>query len=124
MINGGENMLRFIEYPKCSTCRKAKAELERLGLDFEAVDIVKETPSKEEILTWIENSDLCLKSFFNTSGLKYRELGLKDKLSGLSIEEAADLLAADGMLIKRPILEKDGKILQIGYRKEYATLDL
>ncbi|SUN79815.1 arsenate reductase [Streptococcus milleri] len=117
-------MLRFIEYPKCSTCRKAKAELERLGLEFEAVDIVKETPSKEEILTWIENSDLSLKSFFNTSGLKYRELGLKDKLSGLSIEEAADLLAADGMLIKRPILEKDGKILQIGYRTEYATLDL
>lgn len=117
-------MLRFIEYPKCSTCRKAKAELERLGLEFEAVDIVNETPSKEEILTWIENSDLCLKSFFNTSGLKYRELGLKDKLSGLSIEEAADLLAADGMLIKRPILGKDGKILQIGYRKEYATLDL
>ena len=117
-------MLRFIEYPKCSTCRKAKAELERLGLYFEAVDIVKETPSKEEILTWIENSDLSLKSFFNTSGFKYRELGLKDKLSGLSIEEAADLLAADGMLIKRPILEKDGKILQIGYRTEYATLDL
>ena len=117
-------MLRFIESPKCSTCRKAKTELNQLGLDFEAVDIVKETPSKEEILTWIENSDLSLKSFFNTSGLKYRELGLKDKLSGLSIEEAADLLAADGMLIKRPILEKDGKILQIGYRTEYATLDL
>ena len=67
---------------------------------------------------------MSLKSFFNTSGLKYRELGLKDKLSGLSIEEAAALLAADGMLIKRPILEKDGKILQIGYRTEYATLDL
>lgn len=117
-------MLRFIEYPKCSTCRKAKAELNQLGLDFEAVDIVKETPSKEEILTWMKNSDLSLKSFFNTSGLKYRELGLKDKLSGLSIEEAADFLAADGMLIKRPILEKDGRILQIGYRTEYATLDL
>ena len=117
-------MLRVSEYPKCSTCRKAKTELNQLGLDFEAVDIVKETPSKEEILTWIENSDLSLKSFFNTSGLKYRELGLKDKLSGLSIEGAADLLAANGMLIKRPILEKDGKILQIGYRTEYATLDL
>ncbi len=77
-------MLRFIEYPKCSTCRKAKAELNRLGLDFEAVDIVKETPSKEEILTWMKNSNLNIKSFFNTSGLKYRELGLKDKLSGLS----------------------------------------
>lgn len=117
-------MLRFIEYPKCSTCRKAKAELNHLGLDFEAVDIVKETPSKEKILTWMENSDLNIKSFFNTSGLKYRELGLKDKLSGLSAGEAAELLATDGMLIKRPILEKDGKILQIGYRKEYATLDL
>ena len=117
-------MLRFIEYPKCSTYRKAKAELNRLGLDFEAVDIVKETPSKEEILTWMKNSNLNIKPFFNTSGLKYRELGLKDKLSGLSAGEAAELLATDGMLIKRPILEKDGKILQIGYRTEYATLDL
>lgn len=117
-------MLRFIEYPKCSTCRKAKAELSQLGLDFEAVDIVKETPSKEEILTWMKNSNLNIKSFFNTSGLKYRELGLKDKLSGLSEEEAAELLATDGMLIKRPILEKDGKILQIGYRTEYTILDL
>jgi len=117
-------MLRFIEYPKCSTCRKAKTELNQLGLDFEAVDIVKETPSKEEILTWIENSDLCLKSFFNTSGLKYRELGLKEKVPHLSAQEAADLLATDGMLIKRPLLVRDNQILQIGYRKAYQELGL
>ena len=85
-------MLQFIEYPKCSTCRKAKAELIQLGLDFEAVDIVKETPSQEELLQWMTNSDLEIKSFFNTSGIKYRELGLKDKVPQFSAEEAAELL--------------------------------
>ncbi|MBP2620894.1 arsenate reductase family protein [Streptococcus panodentis] len=117
-------MLQFIEYPKCSTCRKAKAELSQLGLDFEAVDIVKDTPSKSQILNWIEKSDFELKAFFNTSGLKYRELGLKEKVPHLTAREAADLLAADGMLIKRPLLVQDGKILQIGYRKTYGELGL
>ncbi|KXT84557.1 Arsenate reductase [Streptococcus sp. DD11] len=117
-------MLQFIEYPKCSTCRKAKAELSQLGLDFEAVDIVKDTPSKDQILDWIEKSGFELKAFFNTSGLKYRELGLKEKVPHLTAREAADLLAADGMLIKRPLLVQDGKILQIGYRKAYGELGL
>ncbi|MCF1283826.1 arsenate reductase family protein [Streptococcus sinensis] len=117
-------MLQFIEYPKCSTCRKAKVELTQLGLDFEAVDIVKETPSQEELLQWMTNSDLEIKSFFNTSGIKYRELGLKDKVPQFSAEEAAALLSTDGMLIKRPLLVRDNQILQVGYRKQYAELKL
>ena len=117
-------MLTFIEYPKCSTCRKAKAELNQLGLEFEAVDIVKETPSAAQLLNWMEGSDFAVKAFFNTSGMKYRELGLKDKVPNMTAQEAADLLATDGMLIKRPLLVKDGKLVQIGYRKEYAELGL
>ncbi len=117
-------MLQFIEYPKCSTCRKAKSELNQLGVDFEAVDIVQNTPSRDQLLDWIQNSDFELKAFFNTSGLKYRELGLKEKVPHLSAQEAADLLATDGMLIKRPLLVRDNRILQIGYRKAYEELGL
>ena len=117
-------MLHFIEYPKCSTCRKAKAELNQLGVDFEAVDIVQNTPSRDQLLDWIQNSDFEIKSFFNTSGLKYRELGLKEKVPHMTAQEAADLLATDGMLIKRPLLVRDNRILQIGYRKAYEELGL
>ena len=117
-------MLQFIEYPKCSTCRKAKAELNQLGVDFEAVDIVQNTPSRDQLLDWIQNSDFEIKAFFNTSGLKYRELGLKEKVPHLTSQEAADLLATDGMLIKRPLLVRDNRILQIGYRKAYEELGL
>ena len=117
-------MLQFIEYPKCSTCRKAKAELDQLGVDFEAVDIVQNTPSWDQLLDWIQNSDFEIKAFFNTSGLKYRELGLKEKVPHLSAQEAADILATDGMLIKRPLLVRDNRILQIGYRKAYEELGL
>ena len=117
-------MLQFIEYPKCSTCRKAKAELNQLGVDFEAVDIVQNTPSRDQLLDWIQNSDFELKAFFNTSGLKYRELGLKEKVPHMTAREAADLLATDGMLIKRPLLVRDNQILQIGYRMAYEELGL
>ena len=117
-------MLQFIEYPKCSTCRKAKAELNQLGVDFEAVDIVQNTPSRDQLLDWIQNSDFEIKSFFNTSGLKYRELGLKEKVPHMTAQEAADLLATDGMLIKRPLLVRDNQILQIGYRMAYEELGL
>ena len=117
-------MLQFIEYPKCSTCRKAKAELNQLGVDFEAVDIVQNTPSRDQLLDWIQNSDFEIKASFNTGGLKYRELGLKEKVPHLSAQEAADILATDGMLIKRPLLVRDNQILQIGYRKAYEELDL
>ena len=117
-------MLHFIEYPKCSTCRKAKAELNQLGVDFEAVDIVQNTPSRDQLLDWIQNSDFEIKAFFNTSGLKYRELGLKEKVPHMTAREAADLLATDGMLIKRPLLVRDNQILQIGYRMAYEELGL
>lgn len=117
-------MLQFIEYPKCSTCRKAKAELNQLGVDFEAVDIVQNTPSRDQLLDWIQNSDFELKAFFNTSGLKYRELRLKEKVPDMTAQEAADLLSTDGMLIKRPLLIQDNRIVQVGYRTEYKELNL
>ena len=116
--------MQFFEYPKCSTCRKAKAELKSLGLDFEAHDLVAQPPTSEDFLTWFEESGLEIKAFFNTSGLKYRELGLKDKLPSLTAQKAAELLASDGMLVKRPLLIKEGQVLQIGYRKPYQDLDL
>ena len=117
-------MLEFIEYPKCTTCKKAKKELDQLRLEYKDVHIVEETPTEEVILTWLETSGFELKQFFNTSGIKYRELGLKDKIGSMSKQEAAKLLASDGMLLKRPILVKGGQIQQIGYRKAYEELGL
>ena len=104
-------MLEFIEYPKCTTCKKAKKELDQLGLEYKDVHIVEETPSEKVILNWLETSGFELKQFFNTSGIKYRELGLKDKVGTLSNKEAAKLLASDGMLLKRPILVENHPIL-------------
>lgn len=117
-------MYTFIEYPKCSTCRKAKSELDGLQCEFQSQNIVTETPTSKELQEWMTASGLPIKSFFNTSGMKYRELGLKDKVDQLTVKEAADLLASDGMLIKRPLLVKDGKVVQVGYRKPYADLGL
>ena len=119
-----KKMLEFIEYPKCTTCKKAKKELDQLGLEYKDVHIVEETPSEKVILNWLEISGFELKQFFNTSGIKYRELGLKDKVGTLSNKEAAKLLASDGMLLKRPILVENGLVKQIGYRKSYNNLDL
>ncbi|HHF7059654.1 TPA: arsenate reductase family protein [Streptococcus mutans] len=116
-------MLTFYEYPKCSTCRRAKAELDDLAWDYDAIDIKKNPPAASLIRNWLSNSGLELKKFFNTSGQSYRALGLKDKLHQLSLDEAANLLASDGMLIKRPLLVKEGKIVQIGYRTAYKDLD-
>ncbi|WP_421448656.1 arsenate reductase family protein [Streptococcus suis] len=117
-------MILFYEYPKCSTCRAAKAELKSLGLEFEAIDIKSTPPSAEVLKAWMEATGLELKKYFNTSGNSYRELGLKDKFDSLSLEQALNLLANDGMLIKRPLLIQDGKILQIGYRTKYENLGL
>ena len=119
-----KNMYTFYEYPKCSTCRKAKAELNQLGLDVESINIKENPPSAQFLKELLEGSDLELKKFFNTSGQSYRSLGLKDKLPTLSLDEAVELLASDGMLIKRPILIKDGKVLQVGYRTPYQDLNL
>lgn len=117
-------MYTFYEYPKCSTCRKAKAELNQLGLDVKSINIKENPPSPQFLKELLAGSDLELKKFFNTSGQSYRSLGLKDKLPTLSLDEAVELLASDGMLIKRPILIKDGKVLQVGYRTPYQDLNL
>ena len=117
-------MYIFYQYPKCSTCRKAKAELDQLGLDIESIDIKENPPSAAFLKDLLASSELDLKKFFNTSGQSYRSLGLKDKLADMTLDEAVELLASDGMLIKRPILIKDDKVLQIGYRTPYADLNL
>ena len=110
----------FIEYPKCSTCKKAKKHLEDLGVQFEDRNIVEENPTAEELRTWIGRSGYPVKKFFNTSGTKYRELGLKDKLPQMSDEEKIELLSTDGMLVKRPILI-DGDRILVGFREKEWT---
>lgn len=94
----------FLEYPKCTTCKKAKAWLERNHIDFTDRHIVEQNPSAEELKAWHKQSGLPLKKFFNTSGLLYKELQLKDKLPEMSEEEQFDLLATNGMLVKRPLI--------------------
>lgn len=107
----------FIEYPKCSTCKKAKAWLEEKNINFEDRNIVENTPTLQELTEWIEKSGLELKKWFNTSGLKYKELNLKDKLGSMTDEEKIKLLASDGKLIKRPLLISD-KEVYVGFKEE------
>ena len=115
-------MLKFIEYPKCSTCIKARKYLDQLGLEYTKRHIVDEKLNKEELLALYKKSGLPLKRFFNTSGLKYRELNLKDKLPTMSEKEQLTLLASDGMLVKRPIIETDDRVL-VGFKaNEYDSL--
>ena len=106
----------FVEYPKCTTCQKARKWLESRGEDFTSRHIKEENPTLEELKLWWERSGLPLKRFFNTSGQKYKELGLKDKLANMSQEEQLALLASDGMLVKRPILVGDDFVLT-GFRE-------
>ena len=94
----------FVEYPKCSTCQKAGKWLRENRVEFEDRHIVEDNPTVEELKEWHKKSGLPLKRFFNTSGMKYKELGLKDRLPEMSEEEQYALLATDGMLVKRPIL--------------------
>ena len=101
----------YLEYPKCSTCQKAKKWLETNNITFEQRDIVKQNPTKEELKLWHEKSGMPLKRFFNTSGLIYKELHLKDKLKDMTEEEQYALLATNGMLIKRPIIVAENIIL-------------
>ena len=104
-------------YPKCTTCQKAKKFLDERGVSCDLRHIKEEHPTAEELRTWWQASGLPLKRFFNTSGIQYRELGLKDKLPGMSEEEQLELLASDGMLVKRPILVGEGFVLT-GFRPE------
>ena len=107
----------FVCYPKCTTCQKAQAWLESQELDFELRDIKGDRPTKEELTGWWKTSGLPLKRFFNTSGLLYKSMGLKDRLPTMSEEEQLTLLASDGMLVKRPILVKEDVVL-VGFRLE------
>lgn len=100
--------MQYIEYPKCTTCKKAKKYLIDNGVNFNERNIVEDVPSKEELKTWVEVSGLPLKRFFNTSGLKYKELELAKRFPELEEEELFDLLASNGMLIKRPLLIGEG----------------
>ena len=110
----------FIEYPKSSTCRRAKKYLEDKGIEFQDRHIVEENPTEEELTEWIRMSGLPVKKFFNTSGMKYKELGLKDRLPGMSDEEQIRLLASDGMLVKRPLLI-DGDRILVGFKEKEWT---
>jgi arsenate reductase len=109
--------LLFVEYPKCTTCKKAKAWLEENGVEFEDRDIKTDNPKKEELETWYKRSGFPLKKFFNTSGLIYKDLKLKDKLPDMSEDEQLELLATDGMLVKRPILVGEDFVLT-GFKAE------
>ena len=107
----------FLEYPACSTCKKAKKWLEEHNIAYVDRHIKEDNPSYEELKHWLDISGLPVKKFFNTSGMQYRALELKDKLPGMSVEEQLQLLSSDGMLVKRPIIvTDDGKVL-IGFKE-------
>lgn len=107
----------FLEYPPCSTCKKARKWLDDHGIAYTARHIKENNPSYEELKLWLERSGLPIKKFFNTSGQQYKALGLKDRLPGMRVDEQLQLLATDGMLVKRPVvLTEDGTILT-GFRE-------
>ena len=108
----------FLEYPPCSTCKKAKAWLDSHALSYTSRHIKQENPTYEELRQWHSQSGLPLKKFFNTSGLQYRALELKDKLPTMTEEEQLRLLATDGMLVKRPVLIADDGTVLTGFRQE------
>lgn len=107
----------FVEYPKCTTCKKAKKWLDEHAVSYTDRNIKEDNPSAEELKQWHKISGLPLKRFFNTSGMLYREMGLKDKLPSMSEEEQIELLASDGMLVKRPLLVTEDKV-RVGFREK------
>ncbi|MFA1819108.1 arsenate reductase family protein [Virgibacillus oceani] len=109
--------MQFYWYPKCGTCRNAKKWLDEHNIKYDSIHIVENPPSQNEMEDFIEKSDLPAKKFFNTSGKKYRELNIKDKIKDASTEEMAEILASDGMLIKRPIVT-DGEKVTVGFKEE------
>lgn len=114
----------FIYYPKCTTCQKAKKYLDDHGFTYEERDIKKNPPTRKELELWYHQSGLPLKRFFNTSGMVYRDLGLKDKLPTMTEDAQLDLLATDGMLVKRPIIVADDSVY-VGFKEaEWEKLHL
>ena len=106
----------FLWYPKCTTCQRAKKFLDERGVEYTPRHIKEDNPCADELREWFKRSGLPLKKFFNTSGIQYRALELKDKLADMSEEEQLELLASDGMLVKRPVLVGDGFVLT-GFRQ-------
>ncbi len=112
----------FLWYPKCSTCKKAYQKLQELNIPIQVRDIKENNPTKEELYGWWKKSGQELKKFFNTSGLVYKELNLKEKVLTMTEEEQLELLASNGMLVKRPLLITNEKVI-IGYKEnEYENL--
>lgn len=107
----------FINYPKCSTCKKAEKFLKENNIEFINRNIVEENPSAEELALWMEKSGLEPRKFFNTSGVLYREMNLKDKIKTMSKGEMIEILSTNGMLVKRPLLVMDDKVL-VGFKEE------
>ena len=116
-------MIKFICYPKCTTCQRAKAWLDENGVEYKLRDIKLDNPTKEELSAWYKDSGLPLKKLFNTSGLLYKSLGLKDKLSSMTEDEMLKLLCSDGMLVKRPIAVGDGVVL-VGFKPDEWRAEL
>lgn len=110
------DIMEFIEYSKCTTCKKAKKWLDERHIKYNDRPIKEQTPTYEELDEWIKKFNISPKKLFNTSGLKYRELNLKEKLDNMSYSEKISLLSSDGMLIKRPLLVSSKKIL-VGFRE-------
>ena len=113
-------LVLFVEYPKCTTCRKAKKYLEENNIDFIDRNIAEENPTKDELKDWLKKSGLPINKFFNTSGVLYREMQLKDKVKTLPEDELLDILATNGMLVKRPIVVKEDIVL-VGFKEEEWT---
>ena len=109
-------MIKFICYPKCTTCQKARAWLDKNNIQYELRDIKINNPGTEELTEWYKKSGLPLKKFFNTSGILYKELDLKNRLPEMTEEEMLDLLATDGMLVKRPLIIGD-EIVLVGFKE-------
>ena len=109
--------IQFICYPKCSTCQKAKTWLDEKGVEYELRDIKLDNPKYEELKKWYYEGGYELKKFFNTSGLLYKAMELKNRLPAMSEEEQIRLLATDGMLVKRPVVVADGKVI-IGFKEK------
>jgi arsenate reductase len=116
-------MTTFICYTKCSTCKKAKAYLDEIGAEYATRDIKTDNPTYDELKAWLELSGLPVKKLFNTSGLQYKALNLKDKLPAMSEDDCLRLLATDGMLVKRPLLIDDEHVL-VGFKPEAWTARL
>ena len=114
--------MKFICYPKCTTCQKARKWLDEKELKYELRDMKEDNPSAEELASWIGASGLPVKKFFNTSGLQYRALELKDKLPTMTEEEQLQLLSSDGMLVKRPLVVTETAVLTGFKEKDWESL--